>query len=107
MKLLKRISFGILVVVLPTLVVMTGKFYMEKQLTFEQSSMWIWTIFTIMISFSMITSCRALKKCEKIEKQNMELKNLILDLTSQSENRHYESIEYMQNTRELLLSTEE
>jgi hypothetical protein len=96
----RNLSYVLASIITPTLVYFTSKFYVNKSLAFEEAYFPVWTILVIMISFSLVLSCFALR-------QNKELKDLILDLKSQSENNHYENMGYMQNTRELFMDSED
>lgn len=103
----KKLSYVLAFTITPTLVYFTSKFYMNKSLVFEETYLPVWTLVVSAISFSLILSCLSLKKMGEIQKQNKELKELIIDLKSQSENNHYESIGYMQNTREYFMKLED
>lgn len=112
-KILKGVLYTTITIVLPVLVFITGKFYINKHLSFGQESLMFWTLIVILISISLIIGCFALKgnsdlkkRLANVEVQNEELKVLIKTLSSQLENNHCESIEYMQNTRELFMEDE-
>lgn len=105
-KILKGIVYATISIALPVLVFVTGKFYINKHLSFGQDSLFLWTLLVVLISISLIIGCFALKGIAELKKQNEELKVIIQDLKSQSENNHCESIKYMQNTRELFMEDE-
>lgn len=102
-KILRNIFKVISAIVFPVLVFITGKFYVEKHLSFEQSYLVLWTFVVSLISISLVIGLYALRSLSDMKKQNEELKQLIQELSRQTENNHHESILYMQNSRELLM----
>lgn len=106
-RFLRRVSYVLLGVVVPTLVVFTVKFYTERKLIFEEKYLLMWTMLTILISISLILSCLALKRVSELKDQNKILIQLVIELKSQSEKNHYENISYQQNSREIFIDLED
>lgn len=106
-KYLKIIFHIICAILFPILIFYTGKFYIDKHLNFEYGYLVLWTVVIILISISLIIGCYALKSLHEVKKQNEELKLLIQDLTRQTENNHYESMRYAQNSRELFMEDDQ
>lgn len=102
-KLLKNIFNVIAAILFPILIFFTGRFYVDKHLSFEQSYIVLWTFVIILIIISLVIGLYALQSLTVLKKQNQELKLLIENLNRQTENNHQENMMYMQNSRELLM----
>lgn len=62
-----------------------------------------WTIIVVLIISSLIVGLFSVWKVYKLDKENLELKELVLQLNEHSEN-HYDSLcNHLQNSRELSL----
>lgn len=90
------ISGGIALFTIPCLCYYIAKYYIYKTLTFEQSMIIVFTIFcTLMIIGVSLGFYNAY--------QNLKLHNELDELKNMIEQYHYDSIEYHEDNRELLL----
>lgn len=81
----------------------TSKFYLEGELCFGSNMLVSWTIIVSLIIISLIVGLHALWKVNKIERQNNEMKDILLKLAEDSE-EYYDSLcHHLQNSRELSL----
>ena len=81
----------------------TSKFYFEVDLFFDNKMILAWTIIVVLIILSLIVGLFSVWKVYKLDKENLELKELVLQLNEYSEN-HYDSLcNYLLNSRELSL----
>ena len=81
----------------------TRKFYSDGGLGFNTDMIMAWTIIVIMISFSLIVGTLSLWKIEKVERQNKEMKEILLKLAENSEDYYDSLCHHLQNSRELSL----
>lgn len=102
-KILRNVLNIISIIVFPILIFVTGKFYVNKHLSFEQGYIILWTVVIILILISLVIGLYALKCLLELKKQNEELKQSLQEFIRKSENNHYENMMYMQNSRELLM----
>ena len=81
----------------------TSKYYIERQLCFTDNMLIPWTIISSCIIVALIVGLFSLWKVDKIERQNNEMKSILLKLTEDSE-EYYDSLcHHLQNSRELSL----
>ena len=81
----------------------TSKYYIERQLCFTDNMLIPWTIISSCVIVALIVGLFSLWKVDKIERQNNELKSILLKLTEDSE-EYYDSLcHHLQNSRELSL----
>lgn len=81
----------------------TSKFYMERHLCFTDKMLVGWTIVGTLICISLIIGIASLWKIDKIERQNDEMKDILLKMSEDSE-EYYDSLcHHLQNSRELSL----
>ena len=81
----------------------TKKFYIEGELVFGRDMLIAWTIIVAMIAISLIVGTLSLWKVSKIEKQNKEIKEILLKLAESSEDYYDSLCHHLQNSRELSL----
>ena len=62
-----------------------------------------WTIIVTMIAISLIVGTLSLWQVSKIERQNKEMKEILLKLTENSEDYYDSLCRHLQNSRELSL----
>ena len=62
-----------------------------------------WTIIVTMIAISLIVGTLSLWQVSKIERQNKEMKEILLKLTENSEDYYDSLCHHLQNSRELSL----
>ena len=79
------------------------KFYVEGELVFGRDMLVAWTIIVAMITISLIVGTLSLWKIGKIEKQNKEMKDILLKLAENSEDYYDSLCHHLQNSRELSL----
>ena len=81
----------------------TSKYYIERQLCFTDNMLIPWTIISSCVIVALIVGLFSLWKVDKIERQNNEMKSILLKLTEDSE-EYYDSLcHHLQNSRELSL----
>ena len=81
----------------------TSKYYIERQLCFTDNMLIPWIIISSCIIVALIVGLFSLWKVDKIERQNNEMKSILLKLTEDSE-EYYDSLcHHLQNSRELSL----
>ena len=79
----------------------TSKYYIERQLCFTDNMLIPWTIISYCVIVALIVGLFSLWKVDKIERQNNEMKSILLKLTEDSE-EYYDSLcHHLQNSREL------
>ena len=100
----KRISISLFTLLsIFCIVYYTSKFYFEGELFFDNKMILAWTIIVVLIISSLIVGLLSVWKVYKLDKENLELKELVLQLNEHSEN-HYDSLcNHLQNSRELSL----
>ena len=81
----------------------TRKFYIEGKLVFSRDMLIAWNIIVAMIAISLIVGTFSLWKIGKIEKQNKEMKEILLKLAENSEDYYDSLCHHLQNSRELSL----
>ena len=81
----------------------TRKFYIEGKLVFSRDMLIAWNIIVAMIAISLIVGTFSLWKIGKIEKQNKEIKEILLKLAENSEDYYDSLCHHLQNSRELSL----
>ena len=79
------------------------KFYQEHQLVFDDRHLLPWAIIITMIIISLIIGLIAVWRVEKVEKQNNEMKSILLQLAEDSEEYYNSLCHHLQNSRELSL----
>lgn len=62
-----------------------------------------WSIFGLLILFSMILGMVNFIKISKLQNENYQLKELIVELGSNSDSHYYSILEHIQNSREISL----
>lgn len=81
----------------------TRKFYIEKELVFGKDMLIAWTIVVALVFISLVVGTLSLWKIDKVERQNKEMKEILLKLADNSE-EYYDSLcHHLQNSRELSL----
>ena len=100
----KRISISLFTLLsIFCIVYYTSKFYFEGELFFDNKMILAWTIIVVLIILSLSVGLFSVWKVYKLDKENLELKELVLQLNEHSEN-HYDSLcNYLLNSRELSL----
>ena len=63
----------------------------------------IWTVFGLFILFSVILGILNFIKISKLQKENYQLKELIIEFGSNSDSHYYSILEHIQNSREISL----
>ena len=81
----------------------TRKFYIEGELILGKNMLVAWTIIVAMIAISLVVGTLSLWKIGKVEKQNKEMKEILLKLTENEENYYDSLCHHLQNSRELSL----
>ena len=81
----------------------TRKFYIEGELILGKNMLVAWTIIVAMIVISLVVGTLSLWKIGKVEKQNKEMKEILLKLTENEENYYDSLCHHLQNSRELSL----
>ena len=104
-KVLKEVSIFLSIVIGFSIVYYTSKFYWDKSLTFNASSLILWTIVSFLILISIILSLYSCYKVCRQESQIEELKILIKKLCNQESEHHYSVLESLNNSRDISLDT--
>lgn len=90
------LSFGVALLTIPSLCYYTAKYYIYKNLTFEESMIFIFSLFCSLMIFGLLFSVYNAY-------QNLKLHNKIQELENKIEQYHYDNLEYHENNRELIL----
>ena len=81
----------------------TSQYYIERQLWFTDNMLIPWTIISFCIIVALIVGLFSLWKVDKMERQNNEMKSILLKLTENSEDYYDSLCHHLQNSRELSL----
>lgn len=96
MKNLKILTLFSVLLIVPCLLYYTAQFYLHGNICFHVANLELWTIIVIFVFLSLAQNIFLLFQIEK-------LNNSIVDIKEQDDQNHFDSIKYMQGTREMIL----